>query len=99
MTERFVRAGAEYFAGSRGFASSLGNIEVGQASTLAEKEKETREAPHYLDTEIRPKRYRESARKQGQEDLDTNRGAVGQKTGRGGLPTQERGQRGYSHHA
>jgi hypothetical protein len=40
MTEWFVRAGAEYLAGSRGFASSLGNIEVEQASALAKKEKE-----------------------------------------------------------
>ena len=121
----------------------------------------TRETAHYLDTGIRPKRYRESVRslsdiavrhevkerkadarpqasknrrrirwntvrilggreqrrclsivrrsrtvtvgqaprRQGQEDLDTNREAAGQKTGRGGLPTQGRGQREYSHHA
>jgi hypothetical protein len=52
-----------------------------------------------LATGIRPKRYRASASMQGQEDLDTNRGAAGQKTGRGGLLTQGRGQRGYSRHA
>ena len=32
-------------------------------------------------------------------DLDTNRGAAGQKTWRGGPPKQERDQRGYSHRA
>src|SRR4029077_15613298 len=63
------------------------------------KKKKTRRGIHYLDTGIRPKRYKESARKQGRADLDTNRGAVGQKTGRGELPTQGRGQRGYTHHA
>src|SRR5580765_895337 len=63
------------------------------------KRKKTRRATHYLDTGIRPKRYKESARMQGQENLDTNRGVAERKTGREGLPTQGRGQRGYSHHA
>src|SRR4029077_3468236 len=63
------------------------------------KKKKTRRATHYLDTRIRPKRYKESARRQGQENLDTNRGAAGRKTRREGLPTQGRGQRGYSHPA
>src|SRR4051812_39140392 len=37
--------------------------------------------------------------RQDQEDLDTNRGAAGQKTWRGGPPTQERGQMECSRHA
>jgi hypothetical protein len=60
---------------------------------------EAREAPHCLDTEIRLKRYRKSVIGQGQGNLDTNQEVVGRKTGKGALPTQEMGQRGYSHHA
>ena len=55
-------------------------MEAEHACALAKKEKETRDAHHYLDTGIRQKRYRKTVSSQGQEDLDTNRGAAGQKT-------------------
>ena len=71
----------------------------GEEPVLAKKEEENLRSAHYLDTGVRPKRYRESVNEQGQEDLDTNRGVAGRKTGRGGLPRQGRGQREYSHHA
>jgi hypothetical protein len=89
----------EYFASSHGFVLSQENMESMLICELAEKKRKLRREIRYLDTGIRPNRYKESARTQGQEDLDTNRGAAGQKTGRERLPTQGKGQRGYSHHA
>ena len=64
-----------------------------------QREEENRKTAILLDTGISPKRYRENISSLGQEDLDTSRGAVGQKTGKGGRPIQGRGQRGYSHRA
>jgi hypothetical protein len=42
---------------------SRGNIEEELAYELAKKAEKTRKAPHYLDTGICSKRYRENARR------------------------------------
>lgn len=92
--------------GEDGIVHKFAQFRVGRGRSAAESacpkltmRKKGRKARHDLDTGIRPKRYRERVRRQGQKDLDTNRGAAGQKTWREEHPTQERGQKGYSHRA
>jgi hypothetical protein len=99
MTERIVRSGSGILRKFAQFRVARGNKAAEHASAWLNKRKEIRKTLHYLDTGIRPERYRESVRRKGQEDLDTNRGAAGQKTWRGGRPTQGKGRRGYNHRA
>ena len=99
MTERIVRSGSGILRKFAQFRVARGNKAAEHASAWLNKREEIRKTLHYLDTGIRPKRYRGSVNGQGQEDLDTNQGAAGRKTGREGLPTQGRGQRECSHHA
>ena len=99
MTERIVRSGSGILRKFAQFRVPRGNKAAVPAYAWLNKRKEIRKTPRYLDTGIRPKRYRESVRRKGQEDLGTNRGAAGQKTWRGGHPTQGRGRRVYNHRA
>jgi hypothetical protein len=99
VTERIV-------CNKDGIVHKFARFRVGGKSSAAEtagsrleKRKKDGKTRRDLDTGIRPKRYRERVRRQGQEDLDTNRGAARQKTWREEHPTQERGQKGYSHRA
>jgi len=99
MIECFVRSGSgipRKFTQFRVVTSKHGG---GAGRILAKKEGSKQEKQITLDTGIRSKRYRESVNGQGQEDLDTNQGGAGRKTGREGLPTQGRVRRECSHHA
>jgi len=89
----------EYFAGPRVFALLPENMEAEQVRALIKMDEKNQRSRSLLDTGICPKRYREIVSRRGQEDLDTNRGAAGRKTWRGGPPIQGKGQRECSRHA